>query len=164
VRQDERGDRDAGTERQEPGGRPGPPRGATAALARQYARDLVRERWGASLGRAGEEDLVDLQIVVSELVTNAVRHGGGLAGFEAWTTSEGVRLAVHDHSDIVPEAAYGSGALPSDHRGNGYGWPLVIRLAREIAVHRRPDGGKTVSVLVPFRGAPGPSGGAGPAH
>lgn len=67
---------------------------------------------------------------------------------------------MHDHSDIVPEAAYGSGALPLEHRGNGYGWPLVIRLAREITVVRRPDGGKTVSVLVPFRGAPG----AGPAR
>ncbi|MEU6540401.1 ATP-binding protein [Streptomyces sp. NPDC047000] len=167
MRQDERGDRGAGPERQERqelAGRPEPLTVATAALAREYARDLVRERWGPVLDRAGQEDLIDLQLVVSELVTNAVRHGAGLAGFEAWAVPGGVRLAVHDNSDVVPEAAYGSGALPLEHRGNGYGWPLVIRLAREISVVRRPDGGKTVSVLVPFRGAPRPSGGAGPAR
>jgi hypothetical protein len=39
------------------------------------------------------------------------------------------------------------------HRGSGYGWPLIIRLARDITIERRPRGGKTISLLVPLRAA-----------
>lgn len=93
---------------------------------------------------------MDLLLVVSEVVTNAIRHGGGLAGFEVDLLPEGVRLRVHDYSDAVPSAAYGPGTLPHTHEGSGYGWPLIIRLAREIHIERRRTGGKTVSVLVPL--------------
>ncbi|MEV6612616.1 hypothetical protein AB0N31_01715 [Streptomyces sp. NPDC051051] len=37
-----------------------------------------------------------------------------------------------------------------DH-GSGYGWPLILRLARDIRIRPRPSGGKTVTVLVPIR-------------
>lgn len=93
---------------------------------------------------------MDLLLVVSELVTNAIQHGGGLAGFEVDLLPEGVRLSVHDYSDAVPPAAYGSGTLPHAHAGSGYGWPLIIRLSREIHIECRREGGKTVSVLVPL--------------
>ncbi|MFJ4468169.1 ATP-binding protein [Streptomyces sp. NPDC089424] len=125
----------------------------SAAEARAHALSVVLDEWNSVSRTAHERDLIDLQLVVSELVSNAIRHGGGLAGFEAVPTAEGVRLAVHDHSAVVPAAAFGSGDLPSGHHGNGYGWPLIIRLAREIAVEPRPGGGKTVSVLVPLRPA-----------
>ncbi|MFC8197661.1 ATP-binding protein [Streptomyces sp. NPDC060006] len=122
----------------------------TAAMARAHARAVVVERWNRAGRTATEAALIDLSLVVSELVTNAIRHGGGLAGFDVTPTPEGVRLAVHDNSDVVPAVAFGPGALPPNHQVNGYGWPLVIRLAREIAIDRRPGGGKTVSVLVPL--------------
>lgn len=61
-----------------------------------------------------------------------------------------MRLSVHDYSDAVPSAAYGPGSLPRTHEGSGYGWPLIIRLAREIRIDRRREGGKTVSVFVPL--------------
>ncbi|MEU7059463.1 ATP-binding protein [Streptomyces sp. NPDC046197] len=128
-----------------------------AATARMYAQSVVRGQWDSSSRRAREEDVIDLLLVVSELVTNAIRHGDGLAGFEVVPTDEGVRLAVHDNSDVVPAVAYGSGALPLGHHGSGYGWPLIIRLAREIVIDRRPGGGKTTSVLVPLRNALEPS-------
>lgn len=123
----------------------------SAASARQFARDVVRERWDRPGRRASEEAVIDLLLVVSELVTNAIRHGGGIAGFEVTPTREGVRLSVHDYSDVVPAVAYGPGALPHGHVGNGYGWPLIIRLARDIGIERRSQGGKTISVLVPLR-------------
>ncbi|GAA3290826.1 hypothetical protein GCM10020295_06150 [Streptomyces cinereospinus] len=62
-----------------------------------------------------------------------------------------MRLAVRDHSAAVPAAAFGPGDLPGDHRGSGYGWPLIIRLARDISVEPRPEGGKTIRVLIPLR-------------
>ncbi|MEW2574222.1 ATP-binding protein [Streptomyces sp. NPDC047070] len=120
----------------------------TAATARAYARSVVLEQWNNADRTATEAALIDLSLVVSELAANAVRHGGGLAGFEVTPTPEGVRLAVHDNSDVVPAAAFGAGSLPTQHLGNGYGWPVIIRLACDIAVDPRPGGGKTVSVLV----------------
>ncbi|MER7488044.1 ATP-binding protein [Streptomyces sp. NPDC126497] len=126
----------------------------SAADARAHAEATVRDRWDAEGRTPHHQDMIDLSLVVSELVTNALLHGDGLAGFEVRTTQEGVRIDVHDHSDVIPEAAAGTGALPAVHRGSGYGWPLVIRLARDITVRRRPGGGKTVSVLVPLRDAP----------
>ncbi|MEZ3181724.1 ATP-binding protein [Streptomyces pimonensis] len=126
----------------------------SAAGARAHAETTVRARWDAEGRAPHHQDMIDLSLVVSELVTNAIRHGAGLAGFDVRTTGEGVWVDVHDHSDVVPEAAGGTGALPDVHRGSGYGWPLVIRLARDIDVRRRPGGGKTVSVFVPLRDAP----------
>ncbi|MFG3660462.1 ATP-binding protein [Streptomyces sp. NPDC047706] len=132
--------------------RAGPVR--TAAEARAHALSVVLDEWNSASRTAHERDVIDLQLVVSELVSNAIRHGGGLAGFEAVPTPDGVRLAVHDHSEAVPAAAFGSGDLPGGHHGSGYGWPLIIRLARDIAVEPRPGGGKTVRVLVPLRAVP----------
>jgi anti-sigma regulatory factor (Ser/Thr protein kinase) len=126
----------------------------TAASARARARAVVDSHWDPSTRPAREEDVIDLLLVVSELVTNALRHGGGLAGFEATPVPDGVRVAVHDHSDVVPAAAYRPGFPPAGHGAGGYGWPLVVRLARRIDIDRRPAGGKTISVLLPVRDRP----------
>ncbi|MFG2787960.1 ATP-binding protein [Streptomyces sp. NPDC048419] len=134
-----------------PGGTRATVQVTTAAAARAHARSVVREQWETAYGTAREEDLIDLLLVVSELVTNAIRHGDGLAGFEVAPALGGLRIRVQDNSDLVPETAYGSGALPVVHAGNGYGWPLIIRLAREISIERRPVGGKTISMLVPLK-------------
>ncbi|MHC3470064.1 ATP-binding protein [Streptomyces sp. 7R007] len=123
----------------------------SAAQARAYARSVVGDHWETPGRPVSEEAVIDLQLVVSELVTNAIRHGGGLAGFDVVPVPEGVRLLVRDNSDVVPGVAYGSGALPVGHHGNGYGWPLIIRLARDIAIDRHPGGGKTISLVVPLR-------------
>ena len=122
----------------------------SAATARSYVRSVVEKHGRAPSGPASERAVIDLLLVVSEVVTNAIRHGGGLAGFEVALQPEGVRLSVHDYSDAVPSAAYGPGTLPHTHEGSGYGWPLIIRLSREIHIERRRAGGKTVTVLVPL--------------
>ncbi|MEU9222077.1 ATP-binding protein [Streptomyces sp. NPDC048376] len=124
-----------------------------AADARAYAESVARTVWGGPGREVREEDVVDLLLVVSELVTNAIRHGEGLAGFEVRPTAEGLWIAVHDNSSVVPPAAY---AFPTTHPGGGYGWPLVTRLARDITVEPRPGGGKTIGALVPLRVAPTP--------
>ncbi|MET7982043.1 MULTISPECIES: ATP-binding protein [unclassified Streptomyces] len=120
----------------------------SAAAARDHVRMVVREHFGA--GRPDPDAVIDLLLVVSELVTNAIRHGDGLAGFDATPADGGVRLAVRDNSDTVPAQAYGTGDIPRTHRTNGYGWPLIIRLSGAVTVEPRPEGGKTVHVFVPL--------------
>ncbi|MFF7392051.1 ATP-binding protein [Streptomyces scabiei] len=130
---------------------PRPPIAITsAAAARRHVRAFVGERWRSPAGPPTEQSMIDLILVVSELVTNAVRHGGGIAGFDVALTPEGVRLSVRDHSAAVPVGLHGPGALPRAHEGNGYGWPLINRLSSRVDVERRAAGGKTISVLVPL--------------
>ncbi|MFI9155176.1 ATP-binding protein [Streptomyces sp. NPDC053367] len=124
---------------------------ASAAGARAHVRSLVREHWRGPSGPPAEEAVCDLLLVTSELVTNAIRHGGGLTRFEVTLVPEGVRLDVHDHSDAVPPAAYGQSPRPRPGGDGGYGWPLIAGLARDIRVERRREGGKAIGVLVPLR-------------
>jgi anti-sigma regulatory factor (Ser/Thr protein kinase) len=134
-----------------PRGAPGPsaPEVTSAATARAHVLAVVRGHRGGPAVPATERAVTDLLLVTSELVSNALGHGGGLMAFAATATPEGIRLSVHDHRTDIPAAAFGPGALPTGHEGGGYGWPLIIKLARDIAVERCAGGGKVVSVLVP---------------
>ncbi|MDQ0964057.1 anti-sigma regulatory factor (Ser/Thr protein kinase) [Streptomyces sp. B4I13] len=126
---------------------------ATAAAARAHARAVAEAGWDPATRPAHETDMIDLLLVVSELVTNALRHGGGLAGFEAVAGPDGIRLAVRDHSDEVPSGVCGPAPPPSGRATGGYGWPLVLRLAREVDIEKEPAGGKTIRVFMPVRTA-----------
>lgn len=123
----------------------------SAATARRHVQAVVRDHPGFQADGVNQEAVIDLLLVVSELVTNAIRHGGGLAGFEAAPTDGGIRLEVRDHSDVVPIHAYGTGEIPQHRQANGYGWPLIIRLSRDITIEPCPDGGKSIRVFVPLR-------------
>lgn len=129
---------------------------ASASAARAYAVAVVRDQWETPFRRAPEGALVDLRLVVSEMVSNALRHGGGLTGFDAMPEAVGVRVVVRDASDRVPDAVSAPGDFPEGEEHleraapGGYGWPLIHRLARDIHVERLPEGGKAVSALVPL--------------
>lgn len=122
----------------------------SAATARDHVLAVLRGRERASAAQPNDQAVTDLLLVTSELVSNAIRHGGGLVAFAATPTREGVRLHVHDRSAEIPSTAFGPGALPAGDTVGGYGWPLIITLARDIAIERCPDGGKIVTVLVPL--------------
>ncbi|MEU5656377.1 ATP-binding protein [Streptomyces sp. NPDC047737] len=116
-----------------------------AAAARAVVTRLL-EAW--SHGRSGEGPaevvLADALLVTSELVTNAVRHGGGLTGFTAEITEEGLLLTVADAS---PEAPVVTERDPATAPIGGYGWPLVRRLTEWVSV-RHHLGGKNVVALI----------------
>ncbi|MFJ3906454.1 ATP-binding protein [Streptomyces sp. NPDC090025] len=104
----------------------------------------------------------DLLLVTSELVTNAVRHGGGVTGFALDVGRGSVTVAVSDASRRPPRRREDGGF---DRGPGGYGWPIVLRLAREVSVEVGPRG-KTVRAVVALeRGAATVTGavaGAGP--
>ncbi|MET7872815.1 ATP-binding protein [Streptomyces cyaneofuscatus] len=114
------------------------------------ARTLVRERMALGAPdlqdeEAGARVLADALLVTSELVTNAFRHGDGLTAFDLWITDDGLILNVADASTCPPVTtdpkSRGKGQV------GGFGWPLVCRLARHVAVTALPDG-KQITVLV----------------
>jgi anti-sigma regulatory factor (Ser/Thr protein kinase) len=86
-------------------------------------------------GAVAPQRLYDLQLLVSEVVTNAVRHGGARQGehvdLRIALTADQVRLEVRDPGpgfhDVTPE-------LPATDRGGGYGLYLVDLFAKEWGV------------------------------
>lgn len=117
-------------------------RPANAAAARDRVRHLLEAQLGeqASLAEASVV-VADALLVTSELVTNAIRHGGGVASFTASLDDDTLRISVADHSTEPPSTtASGDGSRPG-----GYGWPLVQRLCETVLITPRP-GGKTIQV------------------
>ncbi|MEE1930498.1 ATP-binding protein [Streptomyces sp. TRM 70351] len=121
------------------------PVSAADARARVMAVLKARER-GPGGPAVGETALADVLLVTSELVTNAIRHGGGLTRFAAEVTGGGLLLTVGDASDALPVSVPGREGFGA----GGYGWPLVHRLAADVSVTRLRTGGKRIRALVPL--------------
>ncbi|MFI1469295.1 ATP-binding protein [Streptomyces wuyuanensis] len=112
----------------------------TAAEARERVRRLLDGLAGAPLPQGVVNDIL---LVTSELVTNALRHGGGIAAFRAELVGGAVRVSVTDRSPTPPSSAPRRRvATPG-----GFGWPLVQRLSRSVAVTPARDG-KTIEAVV----------------
>lgn len=117
--------------------------GVSSARARTTTRTLL-----ARLGvpAAGVDDVV---IVVTELVSNAIRHAGGVTGF-AITARPGtgtVTVEVSDRVSRVPELR-----TPAPGRPGGFGWRVVHDLTDTVRISTLDrngcggGGGKTVTV------------------
>ncbi|MFE9132780.1 ATP-binding protein [Streptomyces sp. NPDC007355] len=115
--------------------------GSSPVRTPAQARGLVRHAL-AALGPLRPSQVDDLLLVTSELVTNALRHGGGVTGFGIRVGPDVVTLSVADASGISPLYQ-----LRDELRPGGFGWPIVLRLCREVSVDTRPDG-KTIHATV----------------
>ncbi|MFE7311741.1 ATP-binding protein [Streptomyces sp. NPDC057555] len=105
---------------------------ATSAAARDRVHDLLR----AHHPHVDETVVADALLVTSELVTNALRHAGGVTGFAARVTSGRLVVTVEDASTLRP-------FVPTDFqdgRIGGYGWSLIRRLATSVAITTTPTG------------------------
>jgi len=117
------------------------------AEARRAVERAVAARCRATRTRCDKDALGDALLVVSELTTNAIRHGGGVTGFRVDVVEPGVRVSVCDRSDELPVA--GDPFDPAGRRRvGGRGWPIVCRLARDVRVSELPAGGKCITALV----------------
>ncbi|MGT2525949.1 ATP-binding protein [Streptomyces nojiriensis] len=113
-----------------------PPASAAAARAR-VSEVLLRAGVGLDTATAA-----DALLVTSELVTNAIRHGGGVTAFRADVIEDLLSLSIGDASPRVPAARTGTVERPG-----GYGWPLVQRLAEHVECRTHADG-KTISTVM----------------
>ncbi|MFD3547295.1 ATP-binding protein [Streptomyces sp. NPDC058655] len=119
-------------------GHPSAPAPTTASGARDRVSALLQCA-GVSLDTVTAADAL---LVTSELVTNAIRHGGGVTAFHADIADDALYLSV---SDGHPRFPYPRTAVPG-HPG-GYGWPLIQRLTERVDVSSH-SGGKTVAVVL----------------
>ena len=99
------------------------------------ARASVREAVIA-LGRPDLAD--DAALVASELVTNAVLHGGGCEAVTVEPTDDGVRIVVADHRPVPPVLGWASADSMT-----GRGVRLVAGLATRWGAEPQ-DGGKVI--------------------
>lgn len=125
---------------------------ASVPQARRTVRELLASR---GLDR-DDPVLQDLLLIVSELVTNAVRHAALLSPevrVEVAFDAAWVRVAVQDRHPYRPRAL--QSAVDDTGRTGGRGLLLVKTLALEAGgscdVDRTPDGGKVVWAVLPRR-------------
>ncbi len=97
-----------------------PPDPQAAAQARSAVASTLR-LWGL------EHLAFPVQLITSELVTNAVRHAGTPVGLLLRLGRGGVRVAVHDGDPTLPEVVEGPGDLD---REGGRGLFLVAATAQ----------------------------------
>jgi anti-sigma regulatory factor (Ser/Thr protein kinase) len=103
------------------------------ALARSYVAE-----------RVPSEIVDDVLLLVSELVTNAVRHGGARIRLHALRTAAAVRIGVHDDGDDLPKMPADAGDPTAT---GGRGLLVVSLLAHRWGVDPAdPPPGKTVWV------------------
>ncbi|MFI6369333.1 ATP-binding protein [Streptomyces sp. NPDC050546] len=119
------------------------------AEARRAVERAVAERCRTTRTPCDADALSDALLVVSELTTNAILHGGGVTDFRVDVDGPGVRVSVSDRSDELPVTA-----PPVDPHGRlrhgGHGWPIVCRLSRDVRVADLPAGGKCITAVVPL--------------
>ena len=86
----------------------------------RMARTLVRD----ALGDSGDDVLYALELLVSEVVTNALKHAASAPRIVAQLTPETIRVAVYDAEPTLPVHR-----VPDQDRPGGRGLLLLDRLA-----------------------------------
>lgn len=104
------------------------------------ARSVSRS-WAAESGYAAA---IALELVTSELVTNAIRHGAGDVTMSLSMTTAGIEVRVHDHGVDLPVAREVGVRSPG-----GRGLHMVESLCASWGTEVSPGGmGKTVWAVI----------------
>jgi anti-sigma regulatory factor (Ser/Thr protein kinase) len=116
--------------------------------AEPRALALVREEFGALAERHGAtgEQVDAIRLLVSEAVTNAVRHaypdGPGTVDTVATVGGGWITIVVSDDGVGLRTACRDPGA--------GWGWPLIAALTERFTIRHRSNGGTEVEMRVPL--------------
>lgn len=134
---------------------------ASIAAARAFASAFLRDaepRCGPFPARA----VNDVQLVVSELVTNAVKYAPGPCeiGLEIDGRADGTRLVitVRDAAGALPVIATGA-----PERIGRHGLEIVHALSESVQVRREPPGKRVTATVALVRAGASPAGGGDPA-
>jgi anti-sigma regulatory factor (Ser/Thr protein kinase) len=113
----------------------------TIAVAREWVAGFARD-----LGLA-DARVRDLGLAVHELITNAVRHGGGAGTVAVWPGDRGVVVEVRDAGRIVDPLL--GRTKPAEGQTSGFGTWIVTQLCDLVQVRSTPEG---TAVRVHVRG------------
>jgi anti-sigma regulatory factor (Ser/Thr protein kinase) len=89
-------------------------------------------------GLAGQQ-LEDFVLAVNELVTNAVRHGGGQGALRVWRAGDRVMCEVTDEGAGITRGT-GGWERPEPDIAGGWGMWLARQLSNTMSVATGPDG------------------------
>lgn len=104
------------------------------------AREAVREFLAALSPALAASEAQSLLLLVSELVTNALRHAGAVSALWLRADAERVTIGVEDASPEFPRER----APDLSGSAGGFGWPMVRRMTESLTVRHLPGGGKAV--------------------
>ncbi len=128
-----------------PAARPGPALDVSASFPRDVSAVGSARAWlthhltAFGVGSAATDDAV---LVISELVTNALRHGDGPVQARCTIDGRLLRLAVTDAGEALPILQ-----SPDPTRVGGLGLQIVDQLSVDWGVSSAP-GGKTVWAML----------------
>ncbi|NJP31083.1 anti-sigma factor RsbA family regulatory protein [Micromonospora thermarum] len=124
--------------------RPAPPDPIQAAppvvdLRDPSAADARAAVYGADQGRLPVDDLEDLVVAVSEIVTNALRHGRAPVRMRLWAAPDRIVVTVSD-AGTGPADPY-AGLLPAGNGSpGGLGLWITYQSCNHVSQHHGPDG------------------------
>jgi anti-sigma regulatory factor (Ser/Thr protein kinase) len=97
-----------------------------------------------------QRQIEKLLVVASELVANAIRHGGGCGRLRLWRDGTHIRCQVIDRGPGIADAAAGSRPPEPTSTAGGRGLWICRNLAAEVVIERGPDGrGAAVTAIMP---------------
>ncbi|MFI5931669.1 ATP-binding protein [Actinoplanes sp. NPDC051494] len=91
----------------------------------------------ADAGLTGDR-LDDFVLAVNELLTNAVRHGGGTGRVVVWCADDAVTCEVSDHGDGAGGRVHPD--RPAPDQPGGWGLYLVRELTDTLDITTGPEG------------------------
>jgi anti-sigma regulatory factor (Ser/Thr protein kinase) len=112
---------------------------------------MARRSFAAAAATRGLalERVDELTLAVSEVLTNALVHGGGAARLRVWSTEDEVTCVVDDSGDGIDDPLVGYTA-PRPGSPRGYGTWLARRLFERSDFRRPPTGGLSVMLSTRF--------------
>jgi serine/threonine-protein kinase RsbW len=120
-------------------------RDAAPLILRQFDRSTLTELRHSvvscltAAGLAGES-LDDFVLAINELMTNAVRHGGGSGLLRLWDAGDRLVCEISDAGSGISGQRVGVRDRPSPHVAGGWGLWLARQLTGTMAVTTGHDG------------------------
>jgi anti-sigma regulatory factor (Ser/Thr protein kinase) len=90
-----------------------------------------------------------MALVVSELVTNAILHGGGAANVSLWMEPASLVVTVHDDGPGIDDPF--AGLRPPDLPRRGAGLWVTHHLCDRVAIERPTAGGSSITARIDLR-------------
>ncbi|NSC24710.1 ATP-binding protein [Streptomyces albus subsp. chlorinus] len=112
------------------------------------ARQITRKFLATLSPPPSPESVETVLLVVSELVTNALRYGNGVTDFDLSAGHSTVTVEVGDSSSALPRERTPQSF--EEGEAGGFGWPIIRHLAHDLTIRLRRNNGKIIHAGIPL--------------